>query len=106
VVTIFQNYQVFAGSAPDTTPAQFEINPAAMRIDIAVFDNTLLIALGPDLTRVGAPLERLAGTVASLDCLVRRFTVVNKTVASIARFNIIAFYDPIEITGRPFVRPL
>ena len=75
-----------------------------MRLDIAVFDNIALLSTSPDGFHWGTEREVPAGVIASLDQLVRSFRIRNKTVASVARYDFTAYYDPIEIVGRPFVQ--
>lgn len=104
-LTIFGNYQVLAGSAQDTDQ-KFELNPAALRLDISVFDQSLMLTFSPDLTHFTQPREIQAGVIMSLDILARLVLIRNKTAASVGRYNIIAWYDPIEIVGRPYARPL
>lgn len=101
---IFGKFMHLAGNAPDTTPTTFDINPEALRIDIGIFDNSALIAFSDDGKFFSTEREFPAGVIASLDIRVRKFTIRNKTVASIARFDVTAYYDPILIPGREYVR--
>lgn len=102
-LTVFHQHHHLAGNAPDTTPQTFDINPPAMRFDLAIFDNSALVAFSDDGIFFSTEREFPAGVLSSLDIIVRKFTIRNKTVASIARFDVTAFYDPVEIVGREFV---
>jgi|SRR5882672_4666864 len=103
-LTIFGKQMHLAGSAPDTTPVTFDINPEALRFDISIFDNPALVAFSDDGIHFTTEREYPAGVLSSLDIRVRKFTIRNKTVASIARFDVVAFTDPIEIVGREYAR--
>lgn len=102
-LTIFAQNAHGAGSAPDTNPLQIDLYPPALRIDLAIFDNSALVSFSDDGTHFGTEREFPAGVLSSLDVLVRSFRIRNKTALSIARYDFTAFYDPLEITGRPFV---
>jgi hypothetical protein len=101
---IFGKFAHIAGNAPDTTPQTIPFNPEALRIDITVFDQSALIAFSDDGRNFSTEREFPAGVIASLDIRVRVLTIRNKTVASVARFDITAYSDPILIEGRPYVR--
>ena len=101
---IFGDLMHFAGTAPDTTPATLDVNPEAMRLDLAIFDNTALVQFSKDGRNFSSPREFPAGIIASLDLRVRKIAIVNKTVASPARYDITAYFDPILIQGRQYVR--
>ncbi len=103
-LTIFGKQMHLAGSAPDTTPQVFDINPEALRFDLAILDNAALVAFSDDGIHFTTEREYPAGVLGSLDIRVRKFSIRNKTVASIARFDVTAFGDPIEIIGRDYVR--
>lgn len=102
-LTIFNQSAHGAGSAPDTNPLKIDLNPPAMRLDLAIFDNSALVAISGDGIHFGTERELPAGVISSLDVIVRAFTIRNKTVASVARYDFTTYYDPIEIVGRPFV---
>jgi hypothetical protein len=101
-LTIFNQSAHGAGNAPDTNAVRIDLNPAAMRLDLAIFDNSALLSFSRDGYHFDTEREFPAGVLSSLDILVRAFTIRNKTVASVARYDFTAFYDPIEIVGREF----
>jgi hypothetical protein len=101
-LTIFNQSAHGAGNAPDTTPLDIDLNPPAMRLDLAIFDNSALVSFSADGRNFGTERELPAGVISSLDILVRKMRIRNKTVASVARYDFTAYYDPIEIVGRPF----
>lgn len=101
---IFGKFMHFAGNAPDTTPITLDVNPEALRVDIAIFDNIALVAFSDDGKFFSTEREFPAGVISSLDIRVRKFTIRNKTAASVARFDITAYTDPILIPGREYVR--
>lgn len=103
-LTIFNQSAHGAGNAPDTNPLLIDLNPAALRLDLAIFDNIALVSFSADGFHFGTEREFPAGVLSSLDILVRAFRIRNKTVASVARYDFTAFYDPVEIVGRPFVQ--
>lgn len=100
--TIFQQAHHAAGNAPDTTPLQIDLNPPALRLDIAIFDNIALVAFSSDGIFFTTEREMPAGVLSSLDFFVQSIRIRNKTVASIARYDINAFYSPMEIVGKPY----
>lgn len=102
-LTIFGEYAHGAGSAPDTIPLLIALQPPALRIDLSIFDNAALVAFSEDGIHFTTEREFPAGVLSSLDILVRAFTIRNKTLLSVARYDFTAFYDPIEIVGRAFV---
>lgn len=104
-LTIFQNQHHAAGSAPDTNPLNLEFNPPAMRLDFSIFDNTALISYSPDGFHFTTEREIPAGVLGSIDMLIRVFRVRNKTVASVSRYDLTAYYSPVEIVGDAYVRP-
>jgi hypothetical protein len=101
-LTIFNQSAHGAGSAPDTNPLQIDLNPAAMRLDLAIFDNSVLVSFSADGFHFGTEREFPGGVLSSLDILVRSFRIRNKTAASIGRYDFTSFYDPVEIVGREF----
>lgn len=102
-LTVFHQHHHLAGNAPDTTPTTFDLNPPALRFDLAIFDNIALVAFSDDGIHFSTEREFPAGVLSSLDIIVRKFTIRNKTALSVARFDVTAFYDAVEIVGRPFV---
>ncbi len=101
-LTIFTLTHHAAGSAPDTTPRQIDFQPPALRLDIAIFDNVALISFSSDGIFYSTEREFPAGLVASLDQRVQSIRIRNKVVLSIARYDLNAFYSPVEVVGRPF----
>lgn len=104
--TIFKQAHHLAGNAPDTTPQELSLTPPALRIDIAIFDNIALMSFSSDGIFFTTEREMPAGVIASLDLLVVKVRIRNKTVASVARYDINAFYSPIEIVGDQYVPPV
>ena len=104
-LTIFAAQHHDAGNAPDTNPASLEFNPPALRVDFAIFDNSALISYSFDGKQFTTEREIPAGVLGSFDAQVRVIRVRNKTVASIARYDFTGWYNPVEITGDPYVRP-
>jgi hypothetical protein len=100
--TIYQQAHHAAGNAPDTTPLQIDLQPPALRLDIAIFDQSALVALSSDGVFFSTEREFPGGIIASLDMLVQSIRIRNKTVASIARYDINGFFSPIEIVGAPY----
>ena len=101
---IFGKFQHIAGNAPDTTPQTIDVNPEALRIDLAIFDQSALVAFSDNGINFSTEREFPAGVLASLDIRVRKLTIRNKTVASVARFDITFYTDPVLVEGRPYVR--
>jgi hypothetical protein len=104
-VTIFGGLMHFAGNCPDAD-ADFDVNPAALRVDFAILDNPALVSFSQDGRYFTAPREISGGVFASIDFQVRKFRLRNKTAAVVARYDFTCYYDPIEVTGRDYVRPL
>lgn len=104
-LTIFANQHHAAGNAPDTNPVNLEFNPPALRLDIAIFDNTALVSYSPNGVNFSTEREFSPGLFVSMDAQIRVLRIRNKTVASVARYDATAFYDPVEITGRDYARP-
>ena len=98
-LTSFQQTHHCAGIAPDSVPMLIEFEPPCMRIDVGVFDNTLLIAFSSDKIFYGTERELPAGIFLSLDEWVHAIRIRNKVVASPARFDITGYYNPVEIIG-------
>ncbi len=102
-LTIFQLTHHAAGNAPDTNPLQIDLDPPALVLDVAIFDNVALVAFSPDGIHFTTEREMPAGIIASLNQLVTSIRIRNKVVASIARYDLNGFYSPIEITGDPYI---
>ncbi len=101
-LTIFTLTHHAAGSAPDTTPRQIDFNPPALVLDVAIFDNVALLAFSSDGIFWSTERELPAGLVSSLNQRVASVRIRNKTVLSIARYDLNGFYSPVEIVGRPY----
>ncbi len=101
-LTIFSLTHHAAGSAPDTTPRQLDFNPPAMRMDIAIFDNVAMISFSSDGIFYSTEREFPAGIIASLDQKVQSLRIRNKVALSVARYDLNAFYSPLEVVGREF----
>jgi hypothetical protein len=102
-LTIFTLSHHAAGSAPDTTPRQLDFNPPAMRFDGAIFDNPVLMSFTSDGVFWSTERELSAGLFFSIDQKVNAIRIRNKTVASIARYDLTLYYSPREVVGEPFV---
>jgi hypothetical protein len=100
--TIYQQAHHAAGSAPDTTPLQIDFQPPALRFDIAIFDNIAMLALSSDGVFFTTEREMPAGIIASLDMLVQSVRIRNKVALSVARYDMNAFFSPIEVVGAPY----
>jgi hypothetical protein len=100
--TIYKQSHHLAGSAPDTTPSQFDLKPQALRLDIAIFDNVALVSFSDDGIFFSTEREFPAGIITSLDLLCQSVRIRNKVPASVARYDITAFYSPVEVVGVPF----
>jgi hypothetical protein len=98
-LTSFQQTHHAAGIAPDTVPMLMEFEPPCMRIDIGVFDNTLLISFSSDKIFYGTERELPAGIFLSLDEWVHAVRIRNKVPGSAARFDLTGYYNPVEIIG-------
>lgn len=70
-----------------------------MRFDVGIFDNSVLVAFSPDKIYYTTERELPAGVFFSVDEWVNAIRIRNKTVASPGRFDIVAYYNPIEIVG-------
>ncbi len=101
-LTIFTLTHHAAGSAPDTTPRQIDLNPPALVLDIAIFDNPALVSFSSDGIFYSTEREFPAAVLASLNQRVQSLRIRNRTALSIARYDINGFYSPVEIVGRPF----
>jgi hypothetical protein len=75
-----------AGPAPDTVPLTIEFTPPGMRFS-------------PDKIYYTTERELPAGVFFSIDEWVNAIRVRNKTALSVGRYDIVAYYNPIEITG-------
>lgn len=102
-LTIFQQAHHAAGNAPDTNPLEIEFFPPAMRLDLSIFDNIALVSFSAEGRNFSTERELPAGVISSLDMPVRKMRIRNKTVASVARYDVTAYYSPLEIVGAPFV---
>lgn len=102
-ITIYTQSHHAAGNAPDTNPLQIDLQPQALRLDIAIFDNTALISFSADGIFFTTEREFPAGIIASLDQLVQSVRIRNKVVASVSRYDINGYYNAIEVVGKPFV---
>ena len=88
-----------AGTAPDSVPVTIEFEPPGMRFDVGVFDNSVMISFSPDKIYYTTERELPAGVFFSLDEWVNAIRVRNKAVGSPGRYDMVAYYNPIEITG-------
>jgi hypothetical protein len=88
-----------AGTAPDTVPMTIEFEPPAIRFDVAIFDNAAMISMSPDKIYYTTEREFSAGVFFSLDQWVNAIRIRNKVAGSPARYDISAYFNPIEITG-------
>jgi hypothetical protein len=68
-----------------------------------VFDFSALVAFSSDGIYFTSEREMPAGVIASLDFLVQSIRIRNKVALSIARYDINAFFSPVEIVGLPYV---
>ncbi len=102
-LTIFTLAHHAAGSAPDTTPRQLNFNPPAMRFDGAIFDNPALVSFSSDGVFFSTERELSAGLFFSIDQKIASIRIRNKTVLSIARYDLTLYYSPREVVGDPFV---
>ena len=100
-LTTFQQAHHAAGSAPDNVPVTIEFEPACMRIDLGVFDNSALISFSSDKIFYGTEREFPGGLFLSLDEWVNAVRIRNKLAGSVARYDITGYYNPIEIVGEP-----
>jgi len=100
--TIFKQSHHLAGNAPDTVPSQFDLKPQALRLDVSIFDNVALMSTSDDGIFFSTEREMPAGIIASLDLLCQSIRIRNKTPGSVARYDITAYYSPIEVVGVPF----
>ena len=98
-LTSFMQTHHCAGTAPDSVPVTIEFEPPGMRFDVGIFDNSVLIAFSPDKIYYTTERELPAGVFFSLDEWVNGVRVRNKTAGSPGRFDIVAYYNPIEIIG-------
>lgn len=105
-LTIFTQDHHAAGNCPDTTPLRIDFSPVCLRLDLAIFDQIALVQFSADGIHFSTPREMPAGVISSLDMLVASITLVNKTAASIARYDLTGYYDPVEIIGVPFTLPI
>ena len=99
LVSFMQTHHA-AGTAPDTVPLTIEFDPPGMRFDVGIFDNSVMISFSPDKIYYTTERELPAGVFFSLDEWVNAIRIRNKTVGSAGRFDLVAYYNPIEITGR------
>lgn len=104
--TIYTQAHHLAGSAPDTTPREFLLNPPALRLDLFIRDNDALISFSADGRFWTTERELAAGMIASLDQLVSGIRIRNRVALSVARYDITGFYSPLEVVGRPFTVPV
>lgn len=100
--TIYKQAHHAAGNAPDTTPLQIDLDPPALRLDLAIFDQTALVSFSSDGIYFTTEREMPGGVIASLDMLVQSIRIRNKTALSTARYDINGFFSPIEIVGVPY----
>lgn len=98
-LTSFMQTHHLAGTAPDTIPITIEFTPPGMRLDVGIFDNSVMISFSPDKIYYTTERELPAGVFFSLDEWVNAIRVRNKTVGSEGRYDIVAYYNPIEIVG-------
>lgn len=104
-LTVFSNAWHLAGSAADADK-DIDVNPAALRLDFAILDNPAMLAFSTDGIVFLSPREVSGGVFASVDLVVRKIRIRNKTAGVVARYDFTGYFSPIEITGAPYVRPL
>ena len=102
-LTIFKQTHHAAGNAPDTTPFQIDLQPSALVLDLSIFDNSALVSFSSDGIFFSTEREFPAGVIASFNMLCQSIRIRNKTAASVARYDISAYYDAVEIEGKAFV---
>ena len=98
-LTSFMQTHHAAGIAPDTVPLTIEFTPPAMRFDVGIFDNSVLVSFWADKIYYTTERELPAGVFFSIDEWVNAVRIRNKTVASPGRYDMTAYYNPIEIVG-------
>lgn len=101
-LTIFRLAHHLAGTAPDTTPSEFEFNPPVMRLDVAIFTNDALLSFSADGVFFSTERRFPAGVIASLDQQVKKLRIRNRVALSNADYDITGFYSPVEVVGTPF----
>lgn len=99
-LTSFMQTHHCAGIAPDSVPVTIEFEPPAMRFDVGIFDNSVLVAFSPDKTYYTTERELPAGVFFSVDEWVNAIRIRNKVSGSPGRYDIVAYYNPIEIVGK------
>lgn len=103
MLTIFEQSHHATGTAPDTPPLVINFRPRALVLDILITGNDARIQFSSDGTHFSSARLFPAGLVASLNQLVAAVAISNAVAGNDALFDITGFYNPIEITGVPFV---
>ncbi len=104
-LTVFQLTHHAAGNAPDTNPLQIDFDPPALVLDLAIFDQSALVAFSADGIHFSTEREFPAGLFSSLNQYVQSIRIRNKTVASVARYDLNGFYSPLEVVGAVIEQP-
>ena len=104
-LTVFAQAWHLAGSCNDTD-TDYDVNNAALRVDFAILDNPAYVSFSPDGRYFTSPREISGGVFASIDFVVRKIRMRNKTAGTVARYDFTGYFQPFEITGDKFVPPL
>lgn len=104
-LTVFRDCWHLAGNCNDTD-TDYDVGNAALRVDFAILDNTAMVSFSTDGRYFTTPREISGGVFASIDFVVRKIRLRNKSAGVVARYDFTGYFSPIEITGAPYVAPL
>ena len=90
---MYNDIEVFTGTAADTESTPYELPLGVKRIDIITLDNPLIVKLY--IPGRGAPraIKVPGGKIYSCPVPANRFTVQNETAGSDAKYCIVAYLE-------------
>jgi len=86
-------YEMLEGSGSDSF-VEKAFNQQVSRLDIFIYDNAAVIKIAKDaVSSYGGEIEILADSFYSIDALIQRVSVKNKTSGANARFKLVGWYQ-------------
>jgi hypothetical protein len=95
VATVGAGYEhntTSTGNAPDTYGTAIDFGLNCSRVDIAVFNNSMILKRSTDGVTYDSEIEIPANSFYSFDCVTRYFNIKNKTALSVARYQVTGWY--------------
>lgn len=87
-------YDIYTGTAPDVYGDAIVFRKITKQVDITAWDNNLEVSASYDNFNFEGDIEIPAGTTLPTPLACRAIKVRNHTAGQVARYEIVAWYDP------------